>query len=471
MKLYNSLTRKVEKFTPLKAKHVSLYSCGPTVYDHIHIGNLSSFIAADTLRRALAVSGLRVQHVMNITDINDKIIARSQEVYQDEAPEVAMEKLAKQYEDIFMHDMEAIGNDVSAMSFVRATDYFKQMQEIISKLYKAGVAYITDDGVYFSIEKYRKSGKTYGQLIEITEASTSNARIDNDEYDKDSVHDFALWKIRKEGEPAWDFELDGHNLLGRPGWHIECSAMSETTLGVPFDIHTGGIDLKFPHHENEIAQSTGASPNDTFAKYFIHNEHLLVDGKKMSKSLNNFFTLEDIIAKGFDPLAFRLLVLQSHYRSQSNFSWENLEAAQNRLNYLRAWADLRHQPSIPEMSEELNTLWRETLDGLLEAMSNDLDTPGALACLAKLVNWMMSHPTPSRDGKHSDGALAMIDSLFGLNLDGRPDIKPDQKKLLSERQKARDKKDWPHADELRMQLEEEKLGVRDTEYGQIWYRI
>jgi len=471
MKLYNTLTRKVEEFKPLDGKQVHMYSCGPTVYDHIHVGNLSSFIAADTLRRVLQANGYKVKQVMNFTDVDDKMIRRSREQYPDSEPAEALNELAKHYSEIFLNDMQAIGNDVEAVTFVKATESIDKMQALIRNLYKDGFAYIADDGVYFSIEKYRDSGKKYGQLTDITAASTNQARIQNDEYDKESAHDFALWKLQKDDEPAWEFELDGHDLLGRPGWHIECSAMSSANLGQPFDIHTGGVDLIFPHHENEIAQSTAGEDNPIYAKYFVHNEHLLVDGRKMSKSLDNFYTLRDIIEKGYDPLAFRLMVLQSHYRSQSNFSWENLEAAQNRLKDLYAWADLRHQPSAESMSTELDTLFRDTRQAMLEAINDDMNTPAVLTSLGELVSFMQQIPIPGVEGKYTDGTLGFIDSLLGLKLDGRPDISKEQKQLLKEREKAREAKDWTKSDELRLKLEEQGIGVRDTNYGSQWFRL
>src|SRR3989344_6415054 len=342
MKLYNTLSRKVEEFRPIDAGKARIYSCGPTVYDHIHIGNLSAFIYADTLHRAMSAQGLNVRHVMNFTDVDDKTIRRSRERYKDLEPGKALKKLTSEYVEIFLQDMQAIGNDVDEIEFIKATDSIEAMRQLIKELYDDGYAYTTEDGVYFSIEKYRASGKTYGQLLKLSAESTSSARIDNDEYEKDNIHDFALWKVKKPGEPFWEFELNMQDVSGRPGWHIECSAMSLAKLGPPFDIHTGGGDFIFPHHENEIAQST-AGNGAILANYFFHNEHLLVDGKKMSKSLNNFYTLEDIRKNGYDPLAFRLMVLQSHYRSQNNFTWENLNAAANRIKHWQAVADLRWQ--------------------------------------------------------------------------------------------------------------------------------
>jgi len=470
MKLFNTLVKKVESFKPLDDKKVRVYSCGPTVYDHIHIGNLSSFIYADTLRRVLQVSGHEVHHVMNFTDVDDKTIRRSQERYPELTPEEALKKLTNEYEQLFLADMSSIGNDVNALDFVKATEHIDDMQALIARLHKDGFAYLADDGVYFSIDKYKQSGKQYGQLLELDSKNTSAARINNDEYDKESVHDFALWKLQKENEPAWEFELDGHNLLGRPGWHIECSAMSVDKLSQPFDIHTGGVDLIFPHHENEIAQSTAGNKDD-YAKFFVHNEHLLVDGRKMSKSLNNFYTLEDVKERGYDPLAFRLLVLQSHYRNQSNFTWENLEAAQNRLKDLYAWADLRHQPSHEAMFPELDELFRSTRQDIQKAIEEDMNTPEALANLNKLVSWMMQHPVPGVEGKYSDGTLPFLDSVLGLELGNRPDITDEQKKLIQERDQAKQAKNFEKSDELRSQLETQGIGLRDTDYGQQWHRL
>lgn len=469
MKLYNTLTRRVEEFTPASPDQVTIYSCGPTVYDHIHIGNLSAFIAADTLRRTLHASSYDVRHIMNFTDVDDKTIRRSREQYPDMSAEEALSRLTQKYETIFLGDMGAIGNDVGALTFVRATDSIPQMQDLIRQLYAAGFAYLADDGVYFSIEKYRQSGKTYGQLAELTAANTSEARINNDEYDKASVHDFALWKLQKAGEPAWEFDLDGHQLLGRPGWHIECSAMSSQALGQPFDIHTGGVDLIFPHHENEIAQSTAGRDDATYARYFVHNEHLLVDGKKMSKSLQNFYTLRDIQEHGYEPLAFRLMMLQAHYRSQTNFTWENLQAAQNRLKNYQAMADHRWQP---QSSGTIDTeAFKTAQSAMLGALQNDLHTAEALAVLSGLETAIdIGGITPGSQGVYEE-FLTWLDGVLGLQLAARQDITDENKQLLALRQAARDQQDWTQADKLRDQLATRQLGVRDTPHGQVWYRL
>lgn len=470
MKLYNTLTRNVEPFTPLRNNTAHIYTCGPTVYNHAHIGNLSSFVFADTLRRAIASAGYDVVHAMNYTDVDDKTIRRSREQYPEEDPRIALHKLTNEYIALFLDDMSAIGNDVDAMQFLRATDtpIIEGMQQLIAALYEQGFAYAADDGVYFSIEAYRKSGKTYGQLLELSASNTSEARIQNDEYDKDSVHDFALWKKQKAGEPTWQFVLDGQDMSGRPGWHIECSVMSRHALGQPFDIHTGGIDLIFPHHENEIAQSTASEAEPLMAQFFTHSNHTLIDGKKMSKSLNNFYTLSDVISKGFNPLAFRLKVLQSHYRNQVNFTWESLEAAQNLLLNLRAWADLKHQPAAHAPSEKLDAAYKAALKGMLEAMQDDLNTAGALSHLAGLAN---NSEEQGVDHEKFQPLLNVADRLFGLQLSNRPDITTAQKALLATRQNARDAKDWATSDKLRDELTAQGIGVRDTPTGPIWYRV
>lgn len=469
MKLHNTLNRDQDlvPFTPLEPGKVRMYSCGPTVYDHIHIGNLRAFIVADTLRRVLAAQDLNVEHVMNFTDVDDKTIRRSQERYPQEEPLAALQKLTREYEEIFLDDMKAIGNDVDALHFVRATESIEAMQDMIKKLHAQGFAYITDDGIYFSIKAYQAAGKTYGQLLTLNTANTSESRIDNDEYDKESVHDFALWKKQKGSEPAWRFELDGHNISGRPGWHIECSAMSGKLLGQPFDIHTGGIDLIFPHHENEIAQST-ATDDSVYAKYFVHNEHLLVDGKKMSKSLSNFYTLADIQKKGFQPMAFRLLALQSHYRSQMNFSWETLEAAENRLKRWQSIAVLRHQPLVQGDEDSAEALVRART-ALLNALKDDMNAPEAFSQIETALA-VVEDGIPEGTELAFEKLLQLIDDVFGLKLLNQPDISADTKDILTKRQTARDNKDWERSDLLRDQLQQQGITVRDTAHGQIWSR-
>jgi len=465
MQLYNTLTHSLEPFTPIETGHVRMYSCGPTVYDHAHIGNLSAYIFADTLRRTLAASGYRITHAMNYTDVDDKTIRRSRERYPDEDPNVALRKLTDEYIAIFLHDMSRIGNDIHRLTFLRATDEIEGMQALVTTLHQDGFAYIADDGVYFSIAAYKDSGKTYGQLLELQESNTSEARIQNDEYDKESVHDFALWKKRKQGEPSWDFSLDGHDLPGRPGWHIECSVMSRKALGQPFDVHTGGVDLIFPHHENEIAQSTAGEANPVMSAFFAHNEHILVDGKKMAKSAQNFYTLTDVQERGYDPLAFRLMILQAHYRNQVNFTWESLEAAQNRLQRFRNLAVQRFQTSV--MSKESSHV-EIPKEKILAALQNDLDTPRALALIESYIDQI--EQTPSNDPSRIEDFITFLDDSFGLDLLQQPDISGEQKQYIAKRQQARDAKDWSTSDEMRGQLAAQGIGVRDSPRGPVWFR-
>ncbi len=472
LKLHNTLTKKAELFQPLDPELVSIYSCGPTVYDHAHIGNLSAFITADTLRRVISANNYTVKHVMNFTDVDDKTIRRSRETYPDQEAMDALRTLTHTYGELFLEDMRAIGNDTDALEFIKAADdsTIEGMRQMITELHKAGFAYIADDGVYFSIDSYKKSGKTYGQLVEITDSNTSEQRIQNDEYDKDAAHDFALWKKQKPSEPAWEFILDGIDLTGRPGWHIECSVMSHQGLGRPFDIHTGGIDLAFPHHENEIAQSTAGQDDPTYARMFVHNEHVLVDGKKMSKSLGNFYTLQDLIDHQVDPLAFRLLVLQSHYRKPTSFSLANAEAARNRLANWRVAAALRHQThdTIADDSEKKVSL-RAAPHALLEALNDDLNTPQALMIIDRAFAELESTPLASIHRHSLSTLLDMIDSTLGLQLQSStPDISDDQKQLILTRQRARDDKDWRTSDTLRDTLLDQGIVIRDTSHGPVW---
>lgn len=470
MNLYNTLTKKVEALTPLNPEQLRMYSCGPTVYNHAHIGNLSAYIFADTLRRVLGLDGTVVKQVMNYTDVDDKTITRSREAYPELEPREALRTLTNKYIDVFLDDMQRIGNDIKAITFMRATDNIEPMKALITKLYQGGFAYIADDGIYFSIEAYQKSGKQYGQLLELSAQHTSEARIQNDEYDKESVHDFALWKKQKANEPAWEFTLDGHDMSGRPGWHIECSAMSRAGLGQPFDIHTGGVDLIFPHHENEIAQSTAGEDNPVMAATFAHNDHILVDGKKMAKSANNFFTLQDVMQKGYDPLAFRLMILQAHYRSQVNFTWGSLEAAQNRLTNWRAFADLRFQAN-EAVTSELGPYFSGKQEEIRNALESDLNTPEVMRLVSEMIDVAEQKGISTADTKAFGELLGLLDAALGLGLSDREDLTKEQKQLIAEREAARHAKDWAKADQLRNELTAAGIGVRDTERGSVWYRL
>ncbi|MCL1876592.1 cysteine--tRNA ligase [Candidatus Saccharibacteria bacterium] len=467
MKLFSSLSRTVDDFSPLHDV-VRIYSCGPTVYNHAHIGNLSAYIFADILRRTFRLAGYSTKHVMNFTDVDDKTIRDSRAKYPDLDSTEALKKLTHYYEKVFLDEIAQVGNDNNAVDFVRATENIVDMQDLIRKLLAEGVAYLAEDGIYFSIAEYQKT-RVYGRLSHIEIAADTRSRVDNDEYDKESAQDFALWKAQKDGEPAWDFDVDGKNFAGRPGWHIECSVMSVKNLGQPFDVHTGGVDLIFPHHENEIAQSTAGSQPAQYANFFVHNEHLLVDGKKMSKSAHNFYTLPDILAKDFDALDFRMLVLQSHYRSATNFSWDNLTAARNRRRNWRNVAELRHQ--TPDSGDDGQTeIVNNLLDEAAAALLNDIDTPNALKFLDQIVDIFTNH-IDNLSHFALDNFIKFIDDNLGLDLcNCTSDITSAQYDFIKLRAVARDQKDWAKSDEIRDELLNQGIEIKDTNIGQIWAR-
>ncbi len=459
MHIFNSLGNKMEDFVPINKDSVSIYSCGPTVYNNLHIGNLSAFIYADLVRRSFGSKYANVLHVMNITDIDDKTIRDSKRDYPKDDPMVALTKLTDEYTKVFMNDLQATGNDVDAIEFISAVDTIPEMIKLTQTLLDNKIAYIADDAVYFSITKYYQAGHSYGALQKIA-TQQSKARIANDEYDKDNAGDFALWKRAGENEPSWDATFTEDNMPtvipGRPGWHIECSAMAEKLLGLPFDIHTGGIDLKFPHHENEIAQTMGAN-NTALANYFIHNNHILVDGKKMSKSLGNFYTLRDIEEKGFSAITFRLLVLASHYHSESQFSWDIITAAKNRLQNWQSIVDTRFQ--LPESSDDPSK-------EIIAAMQDNLSSPQALKVIDLHFDMLL------KTSKAPNPAFVdTIKTILGIDLNvSSIDITDVQKEILAKRREARSQEDWTGSDKLREMLAEQGLTIRDDKSGQIWSR-
>jgi cysteinyl-tRNA synthetase len=477
MNLYNSLTRQIDDFVPINQK-ISIYSCGPTVYNNLHIGNLAAFIYADLLRRVLSATFPEhdVTHVMNITDVDDKTIRDSKLALPDTDPMSALIEFTRKYEKVFQGDTAKVGNGNQAITFIRATDSIVEMHSMISSLIESGFAYTSDDGIYFSIEAYKKAGKKYGQLVNLDNSTSSMSRIDNDEYDKDTLSDFALWKLAKPGEPSWAYTVDGKDYSGRPGWHIECSAMSHKLLGVQFDIHIGGIDLLFPHHENEIAQSTANTTSDTMAKFFVHSNHIMIDGKKMSKSLNNFYTLRDIEEKGYSPMAFRLMVLQAHYQNSANFSWDNLTAATNRLNNWRAFAALRWQVTNTKDAEETddtqstnNQHFETFTEVFTQKLTNNLDTPGALAAIDELISSTNTESTLSTDANNITKAIEQIRASLGIDLlASTPDTSDAQKDMITARQKAREDKNWPESDRLRGELKAQGITLKDEKTHQIW---
>ncbi|MEM3500605.1 MAG: cysteine--tRNA ligase, partial [Candidatus Woesearchaeota archaeon] len=376
LRFYNDLTKRKEEFVPIHPGQVGIYSCGPTVYNYAHIGNLRSFVFVDLLKRFLKYEGYSVKHVMNITDVDDKTIKGSQ---QEGVP---LKEFTLKYEKAFLEDLKALNIQIPDV-MPRATEHIKEMTELIRKLYKNGYAYRAEDGsTYYSIAKF----KDYGKLSGIKKEELKiGARVRSDEYAKEQAEDFALWKAwtPEDGSVFWETEYG----RGRPGWHIECSAMSSKYLGETFDIHTGGIDLIFPHHENEIAQSEGAN-GKKFVNYWLHCEHLIVDGRKMSKSLGNVYTLRDITAMGYSPIALRYLLLSTHYRSQLNFTFDGLKAASEaveRLNNL-LW-NLKQVPINRAGSEydSISELLKNAETSFRNALEDDLNISEALDDIFNLV--------------------------------------------------------------------------------------
>lgn len=474
LRLFNTRSEKVEEFRPQRPDLVRIYSCGPTVYNTAHIGNLSSYIFADLLRRAVKLAGFKTQHAMNFTNVDDKTIARSQAKFPELDAHTALKKLTRHYETIFLDEVAAVGVDVAKIDFLRATDHIDEIQNLIKKLLREKIAYVADDAIYFSISEYQKTRK-YGQLSEIEPSENRRARICDDEYDKEAAEDFALWKKQKPGEPAWNFLLENRatgkeeNFAGRPGWHIECSAMSVAHLGQPFDIHTGGEDLIFPHHENEIAQSTAGDQPAKMAEFFVHNAHLLVDGKKMSKSAHNFYTLKDLCKQGFSPLDFRMLVLQSHYQKATNFSWENLAAAQARRNNWREIAALRHQISQDSQAQNSEKFARAQshLEKAHEEFLNNINTPEVLknidAAFAEIAN------PADFNSEILTKILDFVDRYLGLKIrETSPDISDSQKNLIETRNIARDEKDFAKSDQIRDELFAQHIKLRDEKDQTFW---
>ncbi len=446
LNLYNSLSKKVEPFVPLdpEGKSVGLYTCGPTPYNYAHIGNFRAYLSGDTVKRALMYCGYSVNHIMNITDVEDKTIRDSK------ASGKSLEEFTTFFTEEFKKDL-ALLNILPPAKYTRAVEHIPQMVALIETLIEKGFAYKSDDGsVYFNVRKDTE----YGQLSEVAIAEqkeNAGGRILKDEYEKENASDFALWKSwdESDGDVFWETSLG----KGRPGWHIECSAMSMEYLGESFDIHTGGVDLIFPHHENEIAQSECAT-GKKFVNYWIHNEWVMVEGKKMAKSAGNFVTLHTIIEKGINPLAFRLLLLMSHYRSPVNFTWEALEGAESALK--RLYTHFLELEDAGIVSAKYKTEFTAHIE-------NDLNTPLAIATLWELVK------DPSVISVDKKETLLDFDRVLGLGLANlkREAVPPEIMALASAREDARTEKNWARSDELRAEIENAGYVVKDTDKGPI----
>lgn len=479
LQLHNTLTRKTEPFTPQDDKKVTLYTCGPTVYNYLHVGNWAAYIYWDTLVRTLIADGYTVERVMNITDVGH--LVGDEDTGEDKLAKGARREgkdaweIAEFYSEDFLKGMEKLGLIIPE-HITRATDFIPQQLDLIRVLKDKGYTYQIDDGIYFDTSKF----PTYADFARLDLASQkAGARVEFNTK-KRNPSDFAVWKFTPEDEKR-DMEwktpedlletIETKDKMGFPGWHIECSAMAMNILGSTIDIHTGGIDHIPVHHTNEIAQSEAAS-GKLFSHFWLHNNHLKVNGTKISKSLNNGYTLQQLHEKGFSPLDYRLFVLQGQYSNEGNFTFENLEAAHNRLHHWRNIAALRHQIYDTLVDDDRKTITLVAASGaIMEALNDNLNTPNALRVIdeafAELDN------IPPQETLHQHGLnqlLETIDQTLGLQLiESTPDIDDDAKQLLLERQRAREEKNWKRSDEIRVALNEEHgITIRDTNTGSIW---
>ncbi len=469
LKIYNTLSCRIDELIPGGEKKdrledyppVTIYSCGPTVYSYAHIGNFRTFIFNDFLRRYLKFRGFKVNHAMNITDVDDKTIAGAA------ADHITLKEYTGKYTDIFFNDLATL-NIEPVEHNPRATESVDAMIDIIAHLEEKGLMYEKEGSLYFSISKYDR----YGRLSNVDSREIkSGLRYDTDEYEKDDVRDFALWKSSKPGEISWDTPWG----KGRPGWHIECSAMIRKIFGTTIDIHTGGVDLIFPHHENEIAQSEAAY-GETFVRHWIHAEHLLVDGSKMSKSKGNFYTLRDLLDRGFSPRAIRYLLISAHYRKQLNFTFEGIGQVDQalsrldnllvRLNDIKTVKEL--SPETVKLSEELTTRFTESLD-------DDLNISGGMAALFDYVHAVNSlidqDAMGTADASHVIDCLKKIDSVLGVIFFPVEKNDVDESRienLVEERTEAKKNKNFKRADEIRDTLLAQGIVLEDTKEGTRW---
>ncbi len=459
MKIYNTLSGKVEEFKPIREGEVRMYTCGPTVYDYAHIGNFRSYVFEDFVRRVFKYLGYNVIQVMNITDVDDKTIKRSKE------QGVTLKEYTQKYTDEFFKDIDTL-NIERAEFYPRATEHIDEMVKIIKGLILKGVAYKADDGIYYDISKFPE----YGKLSKIDRSSLrKGVRIDVDEYDKENIHDFALWKFKKEGEPYWETEIGE----GRPGWHIECSAMSMKYLGETFDVHMGGVDNIFPHHENEIAQSE-AFTGKKFVNYWIHIHHLIVDGEKMSKSKGNFYTLRDLLEMGYNPLHIRYLLLSTHYRRTLNFTFNALLQAQK--EWMRIYnfiVELETTEFSKIEKENIEQFIKRHKESFKEAISDDFNVSRMFASIFEFIKESNKMIKEGKIGEKEAEELKKVIFEFNKVLGILPEkiIKPlplELKKLIDKRGELREKKQYKEADRIRDILKEKGVILEDTPWGTRW---
>jgi cysteinyl-tRNA synthetase len=461
---FNTLTRKKEAFKPLEAGKVKMYTCGPTVYDFAHIGNFRAFLFEDLLKRWLVSRGFKVTHVMNLTDVDDKTIKGSQK------QQVPLRQFTDFYVKAFFEDIKAL-NIQPADVYPKATDHIPEMVALIKTLMAKGYAYRGEDGsIYYAISKF----PDYGKLSKIKTAELkAGARVSQDEYAKEEAQDFALWKAwtPEDGDVFWETELG----KGRPGWHIECSAMSMKYLGETFDIHCGGVDNIFPHHENEIAQSEAAT-DKKFVNYWLHNEHLLVEGKKMAKRFGNFYTLRDLLAKGYDPIAIRYLLLSTHYRQQFNFTFEGLEAAKATVDRLRNFVRRLHDTDGKDSKGKAAVLATKLEACFGGSMDDDLDIGTALASLFDFVrevnNLLDANMISKAEAAEVGGLIMQIDAVLGVvgEVKMQEALPAEIDALVQKREEARKAKNWKEADAIRTQLKAMGIVLEDTAQGVRWHK-
>jgi cysteinyl-tRNA synthetase len=463
LRFYNTLTQQVEPFTPLHDNVVRMYTCGPTVYNFVHIGNLRTFTFQDILRRWLRARGYQLDHVMNITDIEDKIIRDAA------ASHKSIQEFTATYTAAFLEDTAALRLE-RPEHLVKATEHIKDMVDTIKKLEQRGFTYVSEGSVYYRIANFPSYGKlSHNDFSGIR----AGARVDVDEYDKADARDFVLWKAQKDGEPAWDEGLGP----GRPGWHIECSVMAMKYLGETLDIHTGGVDLTFPHHENEIAQSE-AITGKPFARFWLHAEHLSVEGQKMSKSLGNFYTLRDVLKKGYTPEAVRYLLASVPYRKKLNFTFDGLKAAATSIDRLRNFKLRLETGKFPEgvnaaLAERTATA-RKTFE---DALDDDLNTAEALGAVFEYIR-DVNTAMDAGDFQASNAGPALeflerFDAVFDvLNPSGKQGGLSDAgiESLVAERAAAKKARNFARADQIRSELAGQGVILEDTKEGVRWKR-
>jgi cysteinyl-tRNA synthetase len=457
IRFYNTMSNRIEEFQEITKGKIGLYTCGPTVYDFAHIGNFRSYMFEDLVKRYFQYRGFKVKHIMNITDIDDKTIKKANQL------NMTIQEVTGKYTEAFFQDIDTL-NIIRADGYPRATDHIAEMIAIIEKLDENGYAYKMGDSVYFRIEKFAD----YGKLANINKDSLKmGTSVDSDEYDKENAQDFVLWKGRKEGEPSWDTKYGD----GRPGWHIECSAMSTKYLGDHFDIHMGGVDNIFPHHENEIAQSCGAS-GKPFVNYWLHCQHLIIDNQKMSKSLGNFYTVTHLIEKGYDAMAIRLILLSTHYRKLLNFTIGGLEAAQQSLKRIKDFVFfIKNHPRTKGETAEISDLIQRSEEKFIEHMDDDFNISGALGTFFEFIHQINLKKDHLKEGDQANilEFVARINSVLGvLKVEDPKDLDAAIREKIALREKARKEKNFKLADEIRDQLKSEGVTLIDTPDGVRW---